>query len=343
MPDAPATIRKTITRRRLGLVAGSAALGLAAPLPLRAAPVTIKFSHVVAPDTPKGKAAQKFADLAAAYTEGAAVVEVYPNSQLYKDKDEMEALQLGAVQMLAPSLAKFSLLGLPQFELFDLPFLIDGHAALRRLTDGPIGRDLLGQLATRDITGLAYWDNGFKLFSANRPLVTPADFKGLILRIQASRTLEAQMTALGALPQVMAFSEVFQALQAGLVDGTENPPSNMFTQNMHQVQSHAVLTDHGYLGYALIVHRGFWDRLDRRMRDQLEQAVAEATLHGNSIARDENAQALIAMQAAGTTQFHQMTPSERAAFVSVLHPVHAAMADRIGPDLLRQCYAVLGL
>ena len=222
-------------------------------------PIVIKFSHVVAPDTPKGKGADRFAELAAKYTDGKVKVEVYSNSSLYKDKEEVEALQLGAVQMLAPSLAKFGPLGAREFEVFDLPYILPDKAALRRVCDGPLGAKLFTKLDSKGITGLAYWDNGFKIMSANKPLREPADFHGLKMRIQSSKVLEAQFKALGALPQVLPFSDVYQAMQTGVVDGSENTPSNMYTQKHHEVQKYATLSDHGYIGYAVIVNKKFWD------------------------------------------------------------------------------------
>ena len=220
---------------------------LVALLPFSAAmaqqPIVIKFSHVVAIDTPKGKGAEYFKKLAEERTKGKVKVEVYANSTLYKDKEELEALQLGAVQMLAPSLAKFGPLGAREFEVFDLPYIFDDYAELHKVTQGPIGAGLLKKLESKGIIGLAYWDNGFKVMSANKPLRTPEDFKGLKMRIQSSKVLEAQMRALGAIPQVMAFSEVYQALQTGVVDGTENPPSNLYTQKMHEVQKYVTLSE----------------------------------------------------------------------------------------------------
>jgi len=269
-------------------------------------------------------------------------VEVYPNSQLYKDKEELEALQLGAVQMLAPSLAKFGPLGVQQFELFDLPYLMGSYDDLRKITDGDVGKELLAKLQDKGIIGLAYWDNGFKIMSANSPLHTPDDFLGLKMRIQSSKILEAEMQALGAVPQVMAFSEVYQALQTGVVDGTENPPSNMYTQKMNEVQKHATLSNHGYLGYAVIVNKAFWESLDPAVRAELEKAMAEATVYANSIAKDENDKALAAMKAAGTTEFYELTDEERAEWVATLRPVHEQMSGRIGADLIKQAYAALG-
>lgn len=301
--------------------------------------ITIKFSHVVAPDTPKGKGAEKFKELAEQYTDGKVKVEVYPNSQLYKDKEELEALQLGAVQMLAPSLAKFGPLGVPDFEAFDLPYIFDGYDQLRKVTDGEVGKAMLAKLEDKGIRGLAYWDNGFKIMSANSPLLTPDDFLGLKMRIQSSKVLEAEMNALGAIPQVMAFSEVYQGLQTGVVDGTENPPSNMYTQKMNEVQKHATLSNHGYLGYAVIVNKEFWDGLPEDVRGQLEKAMAESTVYANGIAQEENEKALQAMKDAGTTEFHEMTDEEKAAWKEVLLPVHDEMAGRIGADLIAQIKA----
>ncbi len=332
-----------LTRRSFTVMAGAAALAMTTTLPaLAQEPIVIKFSHVVAPDTPKGKGAQKFKELAEQYTGGKVKVEVYPNSQLYKDKEELEALQLGAVQMLAPSLAKFGPLGVQQFELFDLPMLFRDRNDLRKVTEGELGKHLLSLLEPKGIKGLAYWDNGFKIMSANSPVIVPDDFLGLKMRIQSSKILEAQMEALGAVPQVMAFSEVYQALQTGVVDGTENPPSNMYTQKMNEVQKHATVSRHGYLGYAVIVNKQFWDGLPEDVRANLEKAMAEATVYANGIAEEENDKSLQAMKDAGTTEFHDMTEEERAEWYEVLKPVHEKMADRIGPELIQQAYQAIG-
>ncbi|MFN4192261.1 MAG: TRAP transporter substrate-binding protein [Tabrizicola sp.] len=333
-----------LTRRSLAAFAGATALALSLGAPVAAQDrIVIKFSHVVAPDTPKGKAAVKFEELAEAYTNGAVDVEVYPNSQLYKDKEEMEALQLGAVQMLAPSLAKFGPLGVQDFEVFDLPFLFTDYEALRKVTQGEVGKMLLAKLEDKGIKGLAYWDNGFKIMSANSPLKSPDDFLGLKMRIQSSKVIEAYMNRLGAVPQVMAFSEVYQALQTGVVDGTENPPSNMYTQKMNEVQKHATVSNHGYLGYAVIVNKQFWDGLPDDVRAGLEKAMAEATDYANAIAKEENDAALAAMQAAGTTEFYTLTEEERAAWSEAVAPVYDEMADRIGAETIAAVKGALGM
>lgn len=305
-------------------------------------PIVIKFSHVVAPDTPKGKAAEQFAKLAAERTKGAVKVEVYPNSQLYKDKEELEALQLGAIQMLAPSLAKFGPLGVREFEAFDLPYLFDDYADLHKVTQGPVGKMLLAKLDAKGITGLTYWDNGFKQMSANKPLRTPGDAKGLKLRIQSSKVLDAQMRALGALPQVMAFSEVYQALQTGVVDGTENPVSNLYTQKMHEVQKYLTLSNHGYLGYAVIVNKKFWDGLPAEIRTALESAIKDATVFANDIAKKENDDALEKVKAAKTTEIIMLTDEQKKAWKKALSPVHKEVEERIGKELIDAIHKEVG-
>lgn len=305
-------------------------------------PIVIKFSHVVAQDTPKGKASARFKELAEKYTEGKVKVEIYPNSQLYKDKEELEALQLGAVQMLAPSLAKFGPLGVKEFEVFDTPFLFSDKTALRKVTEGAVGKSLLARLESVGVAGLAFWDNGFKVMSANTPLKTPDDMLGLKMRIQSSKVLEAQMKAFGAVPQVIAFSEVYQSLQTGVVDGTENPPSNMYTQKMHEVQKHAAVTNHGYLGYAVIANKKFWDGLPAEIRASLEKAMAEATIYGNEIAEKENQDSLEAMKKSGKTTFYTPTSAEMKAWADAARPVHKEVAGRVGKELLETIYKETG-
>lgn len=297
-------------------------------------PIVIKFSHVVAPDTPKGKGADKFKELAEKYTAGKVRIEVYPNSQLYKDKEEVEALQLGAVQMLAPSLAKFGPLGAKEFEVFDLPYIVPDKAALRRVTDGALGKSLFQKLESKGITGLAYWDNGFKIMSANKPLRLPADFQGIKMRIQSSKVLEAQFKALGAQPQVMAFSDVYQAMQTGVVDGSENTPSNMWSQKHFEVQKYATLSNHGYIGYAVIVNKKFWDGLPADIRGQLDKAMAEATAYANDLSQKENDDALAAMKASGKITFIELTPEQTAAWRKALDPVATEMTARIGKETI---------
>ena len=309
------------------------------------APIIIKFSHVVAPGAPKGLAAERFRVLAEQMTRGRVKVEVYPNSQLYKDKEELEALQLGAVQMLAPSLAKFGPLGVKEFEAFDLPYIFPTKAALNAVTEGPIGRSLLRKLESKGLTGLAYWDNGFKVMSSNKPMHVPADFKGMKMRIQSSKVLDAQMRALGANPQVMAFSEVYQALQTGVVDGTENPPSNLYTQKMHEVQKHVTVSDHGYLGYAVIVNKKFWDGLPADVRTQLEVAMKDATKYANAIAQQENDKAMAAVKASGKTEIYALNDKEKAEWRKALAPVQKDMESRIGKatiDAVNKEAAALG-
>jgi len=328
--------------RSIVLAAILAALPLANAL--AQSPIVIKFSHVVAEATPKGKGALKFKELAEARTHGKVKVEVYPNSTLYKDGEEMNALQLGSVQMLAPSTAKFGPLGVREFEVLDLPYLFDSYDELHKVTRGAIGKSLFQKLESKGITGLAYWDNGFMDMSANKPLRMPEDFRGLKMRIQSSKVLDAQMRALGAVPQVMAFSEVYQALQTGVVDGTENPPSNLYTQKMYEVQKYLTLSNHHYLGYAVIVNKKFWDGLPPDIRKTLDQAMADATVYADDIAKSENEAALEAVKKSGRTEIITLTPEQKRAWKKALVKVHSEpdIESRVGRGLIQQIYKETG-
>jgi C4-dicarboxylate-binding protein DctP len=328
---------------RSALLVAACLFSLTTPVAAQQEPIVIKFSHVVAPDTPKGKAAERLKQLAEERTQGRVKVEIYPNSSLYKDKEELEALQLGAVQMLAPSVSKFGPLGIKEFEAFDLPFIFPSVEALRRVSDGPIGHELLKKLESKGILGLAYWDNGFSVVTSNKPLRTLADFKGLKMRIQSSKVLEATYRQLRALPQVLAFSEVYQALQTGVVDGGENTPSNIYTQKFYEVQKYLTISDQTYIGYALIVNKKFWEGLPADIRAQLESAVRDATTYCNSIAEQENRDALEKIKAAGTVEFITLSPQEKAAWRKGLLPVHEEMAPRIGKELIEAIYKETGV
>ncbi|MCA1531895.1 TRAP transporter substrate-binding protein [Bradyrhizobium sp. NBAIM03] len=297
-------------------------------------PIIIKFSHVVATDTPKGKGAEKFKELAEKYTGGKVKVEVYPNSTLYKDKEELEALQLGSVQMLAPSNSKFGPLGIREFEVFDLPYILPDIKTLRKVTEGPLGTKLLKLLDAKGITGLAYWDNGFKQMSANKKLITPADYQGVKFRIQSSRVIQAQFKSLGSLPQVMAFSEVYQALQTGVVDGQENTWSNIYTQKMHEVQKYITETNHGYIGYVVIVNKKFWDDLPADIRDPLSKAMKEATEFSNAQSQKENDDALAEIKKSGKSEIIKLTADQDEAMRKAMEPVYKEAAGRIGQALI---------
>lgn len=318
-----------------------ALLAALALLPVQAAePLVIKFSHALSPATPKGKAANKFKELAERYTSGAVKVEVHPGGQLYQDRDEMTALRLGAVQMLAPSLSQLGPLGLREFEVFDLPYLFPNKATLYRVMDGDIGKRLLVQLEAKGIKGLAYWDNGFKQMSANRPLHDASDFKSLKMRIQSSKVLDAQMRTLGATPQVIALSEVRAKLEQGVVDGTENTLSNFYSQKLYELQKHLTLSDHGYLGYAVIVNKAFWEGLKPELRAQLEKAMSEATAFERRIAQEDNDVALEQIKAAGTMEIHVLPNEERRVWQQALLPVHEQFADVLGRDTIHAIYRI---
>jgi len=320
--------------RKLLLLAVTAAIFILPVSSMAQAPIVIKFSHVVANDTPKGKGALKFKELAEKYTDGKVKIEVYPNSTLYKDKEEIEALQLGSVQMLAPSTAKFAPLGVKEFEALDLPWLFKDDATYDKAMKGEVGKWLFKKLEAKGISGLAYWDNGFHMASANRPLLMPADFEGLKIRISGSKVADQYFRQLGSIPQIMAFSEVYQALQTGVVDGCENTPSNYLTQKFHEVQKDITVSNHAHLQYAVIVNSKFWSGLPADIRAQLEKAMSEATDYTNSIAQKENEDALAEIKKSGKTTLHYLTPEQRAAWQKAMAPTYQWAKGRVGQEVL---------
>jgi C4-dicarboxylate-binding protein DctP len=317
------------------ILAGVAAAVMMAPVAALADdPIVVKFSHVVANDTPKGKGALKFKELAEKYTNGKVKIEVYPNSSLYKDKEEIEALQLGSVQMLAPSTAKFAPLGVKEFEALDLPWLFKDEATYTAAMKGQVGQWLFKKLEAKGITGLAYWDNGFHMVSANRPLIKPSDFEGLKFRISGSKIADQYFRNVGSIPQIMAFSEVYQALQTGVVDGCENTPSNYTTQKFFEVQKDITVSYHAHLQYAVIVNSKFWSGLPADVRGQLEKAMSEATDYTNSIAIKENEDALAEIKKSGKTTLHYLTDDQRKAWQTAMQPTYKWARSRVGQEVL---------
>jgi C4-dicarboxylate-binding protein DctP len=326
------------------------ALGLAAAVPAALAmgkaayadPLVIKFSHVVSPDAPKGKASLLFKQLAEKYTDGKVTVEVYPNSSLYKDKEELEALQLGSVQLLAPSISKFGPLGVKEFDVFDLPFLMSDEAHARAMMASPMMADLNKKLEDKGVTPLAYWDNGAHVYTANKPLIMPDDFQGMKMRIQGSKVLDAVARQLGAIPQIIAFGELYQALQTGVVDGEDNVPSNIWTQKFYDVQKYLTVSHHGRLTYSLITNKTFWNGLPADVRPGLDRAVVESTRFFDDTAAKDNVDALEEIKTTGKVEIHVLSDTEKQAWITALMPVHKEMEARFGKDFIQAVYKASG-
>jgi len=327
---------------RKWILAAAAAAVIAVPAIAKADPIIVKFSHVVSPDAPKGKAALLFKTLAEKYTDGKVKVEVYPNSSLYKDKEELEALQLGSVQILAPSISKFGPLGVKEFDIFDLPFLLSDDARARQMFSSPMMADLNKKLEAKGVEPLAYWDNGAHVYTCNKPLIMPDDFRGLKMRIQGSKVLDAVAREMGAIPQIMGFGELYQALQTGVVDGEDNVPSNILTQKFYEVQKYLTVSYHGRLTYALITNDKWWKGLPPDVRAGLDKAVKETTVFFNDTAAKDNADALAKIKASGKIQVHEQTPAEKKAWIAKLMPVHLEMQKRFGKEFIEKIYAASG-
>jgi len=310
-----------------------AAFAFAAPAAAQQ-PIVIKFSHVVAENTPKGQGAIKFKEVAEKKLPGKVQVQVFPSSQLFGDAKELEALLLGDVQFIAPSLSKFDRYT-KKIQLFDLPFLFDDIEAVDRFQSSPKGQELLTSMKNRGLIGLAYWHNGMKQLSTNRDKLTrPDDVKGLKFRIQASDVLEAQFRALGANPQKMAFAEVYQALQTGVVDGQENTWSNIYSQKFHEVQKTIAETNHGVIDYMVVTNAKWWDGLPADVRKGLSEAMTEATAYSNKLAEDINMADKKKIADAGKAKIQPLSKDDVAAWRKSMEPVWKKFEADIGRDLI---------
>ena len=301
-------------------------------------PILIKFSHVVADTTPKGQGALLFQQLVEERLAGKVKVEVYPNSSLYGDANELEALRNNEVQLLAPSLAKFEQYT-KQLQVFDLPFLFDDIEAVNRFQKRSKGRQLLRSMEDHNIVGLAYWHNGMKQLSANKALLEPKDARGLKFRVQASAVLEEQFKAVRANPRKMSFAEVYQGLQTGVVNGAENPYSNIYSQKMHEVQKYITESNHGLLDYMLITNTKFWDGLPADVRDELNKIIAEVTVEVNKQADALNEGDKQRILEAGTTEILTLTPEQRGQWRDAMQPVWKKFEGEIGADLIKAAQA----
>lgn len=303
------------------------------PMVTWAAPVKIKFSHVVAENTPKGQAAVKFKQLIEERLPGKVLVDVYPNAQLFGDNKVLEAMLLGDVQMAAPALSKFQKYT-KQLQIFDLPFLFDDLEATERFQQGPAGQGLLNSLNKKGLVGLGYLHNGMKQISASDPVITPADARGKKFRIMTSDVLQEQFEVVKAVPLKKPFAEVFTLLQTKAIDGQENTWSNMYSQKFFEVQEHITETNHGLLDYLVVTSAEFWMGLPKEMRTEIQTALNEAIAHGNQLAFEFAERDRKAIEASGKSEIHTLTDEQRQQWVGAMRPVWKKFEKEIGPELI---------
>jgi tripartite ATP-independent transporter DctP family solute receptor len=295
--------------------------------------IIIKFSHVVAENTPKGLAAARFADLVREKTNGKVEVQVFPNGILHSDNTEISALQRGEIQMIAPAFSKLSNL-IPAWSVFDLPFAFLDQEDVEKAFHGEIGQILFKTLESRGMKGLAFWSNGFKQMTANIPIRTPDDFSGQRFRIMQSKVLETQFETVNATPVIMSFNEVYANLEKGMIDGGENTVSNIYTKRLYRVQKHLTISNHGYLGYAVIVNSSFWNRLPSDIQEKIMEAMEETTTWNYQMAAAMNEQQLQLIKMMNAMQVYELTPEEKLAWQQAFQPVYAIHTRSIGEELV---------
>ena len=326
------------------LVIGAVAAAVLATSGL-AAEYTLKFSHVVSDNTPKGKAARFFEQRLEELSKGKIDVQVYPSSQLYKDNAVLKAIRLNSVQMAAPSFSKFGKI-VPNLALFDLPFLFKDMGHLHRVQDGEVGEKLKAMVTKKGIVALSFWDNHFKqLSSSKKALIKPEDAEGQKFRIMSSKVLEAQFHAIGANPQMMPFSEVYSGLQQGVIDGQENTNSNIFTKKFHEVQNYLTITNHGYLGYLVVMSEKFWNNLPKDLQALVTQAINEATQKEREFAEKLNTKQFNEIKEyakkSGKLEIINLTTEQKEQWRKAVSKIYPEFYDsnKIGEDLIKGALA----
>ena len=303
---------------------------------------TIKFSHVVAEDTPKGQGAKYFKEIVEERSDGRIEVNIFPNAALYGDREAIEAMKMNAIQMACPSFSKFTGF-VPELQIFDLPFLFNDRDHLYRFMDSEVGQELLEMVKARGLLGLDYWDNGFKQMSLDsHALIEPEDAEGQKFRIMSSKVLEAQFEAVDASPQVLPFSEVYSALQQGVVDGQENTLSNIYTKKFHEVQNYLTLSNHGYLGYMLITNQIFWNSLPDDLKKVVKDCVDDATEYTNNRAKELNMEQLEKIRASGSVEIHKLTPEERGEWKEEMLEIYPEFYEVIGKQRIETALELAG-
>ncbi|MGF7086201.1 C4-dicarboxylate-binding protein DctP [Kroppenstedtia sanguinis] len=300
--------------------------------------IVIKFSHVVAENTPKGLAAQKFAELASQKTNGKVKVDVFPNAVLYSDEEEMDALMQGDVQMIAPTYSNLTDF-MPEWQVLDLPFIFRNHDDVERVFTGPVGNHLLKLLEEKNIKGMAFWSNGFKqMISNEKSLVHLEDFQGQTFRIMPSPVIEEQFQLFGGHPIPVPFPEVYQELETHRVDGLENTISNIFSKRFYQVQHYLTLSNHGYLGYAVLMNKPFWDQLPRPIQRQLSEAMEETTVWILKQSKHMNEQQFEWLKKQSQLEITILPEKEKQKWMEQMKPVYDRYRQRFGNQLLQEIH-----
>ena len=301
--------------------------------------IVIKFSHVVAENTPKGLAASKVAELIEKKTNGRIRVEVYPNSVLYSDDDEFKALQKGNVEMIAPSFSKVTEL-VPEWQVLDMPYILEDYSDVRAVFTGKVGEDLLSKMDRIDVKGLALWSNGFKQMATNElPLVNKEDFEELRVRTMPSEMLEKQFSILGAKPISSSFDEVYSSLENHQIDAQENTLSNIYSKGFYHVQKYMTLSNHGFLGYAVMMNSEFWESLPKDLQSDVKEAIDEATLWNLQQSEKMNQTDLENIKRVSDIEIHPLSEQELAKWKKWFEPLYKQIDSRESRTLIHDIQA----
>ncbi|MGG4490871.1 DctP family TRAP transporter solute-binding subunit [Metabacillus idriensis] len=294
--------------------------------------IVIKFSHVVAENTPKGLAAEKFAEIIADRTDGKIKVEVFPNEIMYSDEKELQALKKGDVQMIAPSYSKMTEV-IPEWQVLDLPFIFQDEQHVKNVYTGEVGERLLGKLERENIKGLALWGNGFKQMTSSRgALIDPEDFSGQRFRIMPSNTIAKQFELLHAIPKAASFNDVYIALEGNEFEGQENTISNIYSKGFYRLQKDMTVSNHGYLGYSVLMNEEFWNSLEPELQTQIQKAMNETTEWMLEESKDMNESQLRRMKQNSKIKIHELSEAEKDKWQEVFMPLYEAYSSEYGDN-----------
>lgn len=295
--------------------------------------IVIKFSHVVAENTPKGLAAVHFAELVDQYTNHRVKVDVYPNQSLYSDQDEIHALLDNKVQMIAPATSKLTDMD-SKWLLFDLPYVFPNSGALKETLTGEVGVELLQGLEKHDIKGMALWPNHFKQLTSNTPIHTPADLEGKTFRIMPSDVLKEQFEYFGASVSMLEFNETFQNLEKNYTDSQENTISNIYSKKLYELQKYLTISNHGFLGYGVLMNEEFWNELPLDVQADIERAMQETTEWLWVKTDDMNNQLHEKIKQSSTISIYTLSPNEKKQWMEEMTVIYPQFEYAIGTELM---------
>lgn len=299
-----------------------------------AAEFEFTFAHVLIEGTPNALAAEKFKEEVEKNSDGRIKINIRPAAQLGGDVEIIEQTQMGLVHIAIPptgNLANFQ----PKMYVFDLPFLMEGDESMKRLLDGEVGREILDTLSSNNLYAANYWGAGFRQMTNNvRPIQGPDDLKNIKIRVLQAPTLMAAYRAFGANPTAMAYTEVYNGLQQGVVEGQENPLANIDSMKFYEVQKYMTMTNHIYHTYAAVMNKAAWESLPADLQEVVQNAFDVGRDYGRELTAQDEAQILERIK--GEIEIIELSPEGREQFKEKAKTLRAEFEKSVTPELMER-------